>query len=310
MAILLNNNGFEDRGWMEALSGLLPDMEIHQYPHIPDASSIEYAAVWDHPHGDLANYPNLKAILVLGAGTDHLDTDPNLPRVPIVRLIDPAVVTDMALFCMYWVMHFHRRYEDYRNQAQNCDWQVHEVSLPSEFNVTVLGLGEIGSEIARRFALMGYRTRGWSQSPKSIHAVESFHGGESLKMLLSDTQALITCLPHTDATAKIINQQTLSWLPKGAFLINPGRGALIDDDALVKALNCGQIGGAALDCFVEEPLPAESPYWANPSVFVTPHIAGATYARSAATVIVDNIRRIQNGEQPFPIHIPPLHRAG
>lgn len=308
MAILLNNNGYDNHSWEEALSELLPDQPVFIYPNIPDPKQIEYALVWDHPHNDLLNYPNLRAVLVLGAGTEHVDSDPSLPKVPIVRLIDPAVVNDMALYVLYWVMHFHRRYEDYRRQTQKKQWLELDVCAPEDCQVSVLGLGEIGASVATRLALNGYKTQGWSRTQKQLEGVSCHSGEHALEQVLSQTHILVNCLPLTTDTQQLLNRQRLQQLPRGAYLINPGRGATIDDKALLTLLDSKHIACAALDTFTKEPLPEDSPYWSHDNVFVTPHIAGTTYARSAAKVVASNIKKITTGEQPFPLHIPPQHK--
>ena len=141
MSILLNNHGSDNEPWRLALSSHLPKMPIHLFPDIPDVDEIHYAVVWDHPKGDLCRYPNLKAVLVLGAGMDHIDADSSIPDVPIVRLVDPAVGDDMSQYCLYWVIHFQRRFEDYRQQAGRRHWQRYQVPLSEDFRVSVLGLG-------------------------------------------------------------------------------------------------------------------------------------------------------------------------
>ncbi|NND83226.1 MAG: glyoxylate/hydroxypyruvate reductase A [Gammaproteobacteria bacterium] len=309
MAILLNNMGFENQPWADVFADELPDMPVHVWPEVPDPAQIKYAVVWKHPHGDLRRYPNLQAILLLGAGTDHIDAEPDLPKVPVVRLLDPDVGNDMAQYALYWAMHFHRRYEDYRQQAQRAEWQAHEVTRSKEFRVTVLGLGIIGQEVAQRIAGGGFCAQGWNRSPRQIEGVKTWHGAGELSEALQHSDVVVNCLPLNDSTRHLLNRQRLSALPKGAFLINISRGAVIDDDGLIELLNDGHVSGAALDCFAQEPLPQESPYWRMPNVYVTPHMSGSTYVKSASRPVVENIRRLEKGDVPQPIHLPPQHAA-
>ena len=304
MSILLNNHNFDNAPWLQALSEYLPDMPIHCYPDIPDPADINYAVVWNHPQGDLLNYPNLRAVLVLGAGMDHIDAEPILPNAPIVRLVDPAVGDDMSQYCLYWAIHFQRRYEEYRAQAVERQWQRHEVPLSSEFRVSLVGLGPIGAFIAERFGLNGFKAQGWSRSKKVIAGVDTYCGDDGLQQMLAKTDVLVNCLPLNQATHHFIDQNVLTQLPSASFVINVSRGAVIDDSALIGSLDTGHIAAAALDVFAVEPLPADNPYWGRENVHITPHVAGGTYAKSAARVIADNILRIENGEQPFPIYQP------
>lgn len=302
MAILLNNHGYDNAPWKDALSHLLPEFEIFEYPDIPDTTKIEYAVIWHHEHGDLLRYKNLRAILLLGAGTDHIDQDQSLPAVPIIRLVDPDVGVDMAHYVCYFLLHFHRKFDRYFAQQAEAIWQRHKVARAQDFRVTVLGLGRIGRYVAERIADLGYAVQAWSRTLHEVDRVACFSKQDGLREALSKTHVLVNCLPLNPATEKLINSAKLSLMPKGAYLINISRGGVIDDRALLDALQTGQIAGAALDTFNQEPLPADSPYWQLDNVFVTPHMSGATYARSAAQPIADNIRRIENGEQPFPIH--------
>jgi glyoxylate/hydroxypyruvate reductase A len=302
LSILLNNSGGDNAPWEEAINRYLPNKEIHLYPNIPNANAIEYAVVWHHPHGDLLNYPNLKAVLVLGAGMDHIDAESELPDCPIVRLVDPAVGDDMAQYSLYWAMHFQRGYEDYRKQSAAKQWERFEVPMSRDFRISVLGLGPIGSFIAESFTNNNFATQGWSRKPKHLDKVRCLSGNEGLEMMLANTDVLINCLPLNDGTRNFLDHEQLSQLPKGSFVINVSRGAVIDDAALISLLDESHIAGAALDTFVEEPLPAASTYWGRENVHITPHVAGGTYAKSAAKVIADNIKRVDNGQAPFPIY--------
>ena len=305
MSIFVNNKGGESSRWVDLLAAQLPDQQVYDFNQLPNKEDVEYAVVWNHPHGDLASYPKLKAVLILGAGTDHIDLDYSLPRVPLVRLVDPDVGIDMAHYVLYWVMHFHRHYERYRQQAPSAQWVRHEMPRSRDYRVTVLGLGRIGSYIASQIASNHFAVLAWNRSVKNIAGVQCFSGKEGLKEVLSRTDVLVNCLPLNEQTKGMIDAEQLEQLPKGASVINVSRGAVIDDQSLLELLRSKHISAAALDTFSEEPLFQSSPYWQMPNVFVTPHMSGATYAKSAGLVVAENIRRIENGEQPFPIHKPP-----
>jgi len=302
MSILLNNNGYDNKTWHQELSAQLPEQSIYTYEQINDLDAVEYAVIWNHPAGDLMRYPNLKGILLLGAGTEHIDADTNIPDLPIVRLIDPEVLKDMGLYTLYWVMNRHRLYDTYRQQQQETVWQRYNICQPSDFRITVLGLGAVGKEVANRLSLNGFNVNGWDAFPQTLSNAESFHGKDHLPKALSQADVLVNCLPLNPGTEGFINSDVLKLMKQDSQLINISRGSIIDDDALLSALESGQIGHAVLDTFAIEPLPQQSPYWKHLKVTVTPHISGATYARSAAKLIADNIRRIEKGEQPFPIY--------
>lgn len=313
MSILLNNHGYDNESWYQELTTQFPDQTIHIYNQTENldelANEIEYAVVWNHPTGDLMSYPNLKGILLLGAGTEHIDAEATIPDLPIVRLIDPEVLKDMGLYTLYWVMNRHRLYDTYRQQQRDAVWHRHSICQPSDFRVTVLGLGAVGKEVASRLHINGFNVSGWDAFPQQLDGIESFKGSEQLPAALKQAEVLVNCLPLNPATTGFINSDLLELLPTGAQLINISRGDIIDDNALLAALESGQIGHAVLDTFAIEPLAQQSPFWKHSNVTVTPHMSGATYARSAAKLIADNIRRIENGEQPFPLHQHPSRIA-
>ena len=177
-------------------------------------------------------------------------------------------------------------------------WTPHIPPLAQERLVTVLGLGVLGEHCARSLAALGFQMRGWSRRAKEVENVACFAGKEGLRAALTGADFVVLLLPDTANTENTLNRETLALLNKGAIVINPGRGPLIDDEALLEALDSGQIAHATLDVFRTEPLPKDHPYWAHDKVTVTPHIAAATRPECAAPVIVENIRRGEAGE-PF-----------
>jgi len=162
----------------------------------------------------------------------------------------------------------------------------------------VLGLGVLGQACAQTLAGLNFDVLGWSRRPGKMEKLTCESGADRLKYVLQRSDILVLLLPLTKQTENLLNAERLSWLPRGAIVINPGRGSLIDDDALLAALDAGQVGHATLDVFRVEPLPAEHPFWAHPKVTVTPHIASETRPQSASRVIAENIRRGQS-EKPF-----------
>ena len=302
MSILLNNAPYDNDPWVHYLNEYLPDMPVFVYPDIPDINAVKYAATWDHPHGDLERYPNLRAILHLGAGMDLIDAQPTLPDVPIVRLVDPEVGIDMAQFALYWTLHFQRNFEDYRTLSESSRWTRHEYTNSSSYNVAVIGLGLIGAQIAQTISANRFNVTGWSRRPQTLDGVANLNGESGLQQALEQADVVINCLPLNDNTQHFFDSEKLAWLKKGANIINISRGGVIDDAALIDGLNNKRIGAAALDVFAVEPLPKDHPYWQMTNVFVTPHMSGATYARSACRTLADNIERIEAGEAPFPIY--------
>jgi glyoxylate/hydroxypyruvate reductase A len=243
---------------------------------------------------DFRPYTRLKAVLNLWAGVENVVGNQTL-AVPLCRMVDPGMTEGMVEYCVGHALRHHLGMDQdiLRTDAQ---WKPHVPPLARSRRVTVLGLGELGREVALALGRMNFDVAGWSRSPKEIPGVECLSGEEGLNMALGRAEILILLLPLTSATRDLLNADRLALMPEGAFIINPGRGPLIDDEALLAALDSGRIAHATLDVFRVEPLPAEHAFWAHPKVTVTPHIASDTRAETAARVIAENIRRGEAGE--------------
>lgn len=259
-----------------------------------DVDYIVYA-----PNSDLQDftpYTRAKAVLNLWAGVEKITGNETLD-IPLARMVDPGLTTGMVEWVTGHVMRYHLGMDAHIVNPDH-HWDAKTPPLAREREVVILGLGALGTACAHALLGLGFRVTGWSRSAKNVEGVTCLHGDEGLAQALAAAHIAVTLLPDTPATTNIINADTLAQMPKGAFLINPGRGPLIDDDALIAALDAGQIAHATLDVFRIEPLPQEHPFWAHPHVTVTPHIAADTRAVTASEVVVENIRRGETGE-PF-----------
>ena len=297
MALLFK--GDIDRGgsWERALTRHAPELELRSWPELGDPEGIDYALVWEPPPGLLAGLPNLKAIFSIGAGIDHLASDPELPpAVPVVRMVEPGLTNGMTEFVVMSVLYHHRFMLDYLAQQRARKWREISQIGPQERRVGIMGLGVLGQDAARRLLDFGFPVAGWSRSPKSLPGVTSFAGAEGLAPFLGQSDILVCLLPSTAETRGLLNAGTLAALPRGAAIVNAGRGDLIVEADLLAALDTGQVGGATLDVFPVEPLPAESPFWEHPRIVLTPHVASMTIPDSAAAAVVAQIRRFEAGQ--------------
>lgn len=244
---------------------------------------------------DFTPYTRCKAVLNLWAGVERITGNQTL-TMPLCRMVDPGLTAGMVEWVLGHVLRYHLDID--RTVSLQDRWEPVIPPLAQERPVTMLGLGELGATCAQALARLGFPVTGWSRSAKQIEGITCLHGQDGLQQALEHAEIVITLLPDTPATTNLLNANTLSMLPRGARIINPGRGPLIDDDALLQALESGQIAHATLDVFRVEPLPLDHPYWAHPNVTVTPHIAAETRAVTASQVIADNIQRGEAGE-PF-----------
>ena len=248
---------------------------------------------------DFTPFTRAKAVLNLWAGVEGIVGNTTL-TLPLARMVDPGLTQGMVEWVCGHVMRHHLGMDAHIKGVPRV-WAPSVPPLSWDRHVVVFGLGELGTACAQALAQFGFKVSGWSRSAKSIEAVECLHGPSGLNDALTRAEIAVLLLPDTPATTDTFNAETLALMPKGAIIINPGRGPLIDDDALLAALNTGHIAHATLDTFRIEPLPSDHPYWAHPDVTVTPHIASETRAKYSSLTIAENIRRGEAGE-PF-IHL-------
>lgn len=246
------------------------------------------------PVNDFSPFTRLKAVLSLWAGVETIVGNPTL-NVPLARMVDHGLTQGMIEWVTGHVLRHHLGM-DAHIHGLNGEWKPVAPPLAEDRKVTILGLGALGGACGQMLARLGFDVHGWSRRAKSIDGIACHAGDTGLRDALNDTEIVVLLLPDTPATHDILNTESLGWMAKGAVVINPGRGPLIDDDALLAALDNGRIGHATLDVFRVEPLPADHPYWQHPRVTVTPHIASETRPRTASEAIAANIRRNENGE--------------
>jgi glyoxylate/hydroxypyruvate reductase A len=282
--------------WPEALARAMPALEVRVWPDAGDRAEIEYAVVWKPPADSLRALPNLRAIFSLGAGVDYLFSNTELPEVPLVRLIDPALTEGMTEYVLYHVLRYHRYMGEYEAQQRQRVWRGLPQIRPGDRTIGIMGLGVIGGDAAGKLALLGFSVAGWSRRAKRLPHVRSFFGRDQLEAFLRRSEILVCVLPLTPETEGILNKNTLAALPRGACVISAGRGGHVIEEDLLAALDSGYIAGATLDVFHTEPLPVEHPFWTHPKVTVTPHIASITNPFTASMQVADNIRRLQQGE--------------
>ena len=244
------------------------------------------------PLQDFTPYTRTKAVLNLWAGVERIVGNPTLTQ-PLTRMVDPGLTEGMVEWVTGHTLRHHLGM-DRHIVNPNHVWDPTCPPLARERPVTILGMGALGSACAAALRALNFPVTGWSRTPKP----GCLHGPDGLREALSTAQILITLLPKTPETENLLNARTLALMPEGAVILNPGRGPLIDDDALLAALDAGRIGHATLDVFRVEPLPPDHPFWTHPNVTVTPHIAADTRALTASKVIAENIRRGEAGE-PF-----------
>jgi glyoxylate/hydroxypyruvate reductase len=301
MHVVLSVPEEEGEPWRALFAAALPGASISvrdpALPPDPSALPADYAVAYGRCEALCDERHRLKAIFTLSAGVGHLLKMRNLPRgVPVIRLEDAGMAEQMTRYVLAAALGFVQRLDLYALQQRESRWAQHDARSPSSLRAGVMGLGAIGSQIARALAAQGFAVRGYAMSGKKIEGVDVFAGESRLYAFLDGVDLLVSVLPQTPATDDILNRDTLSRLADGAHLINIGRGTALVEDDLVAMLNSGKLSGATLDVFRKEPLPAEHPFWRLPQVVVTPHVSGLTVPEAAVAQVAGKIAQLERGE--------------
>ena len=297
MALLFYSKFDDPAEWGSHLCEAVPGLDFRVWPDVGDPADIVAALVWKAPEGELRKFPNLRQIINLGAGVDSIVKDRSLPpSIPIVRIADPEMARMMAQYVLAAVLRHHRDFVAFARVQKERRWHYLHPRETATCSVGIMGLGNLGATAAAELVRQGFRVSGWARSAKKIEGVQSFHGASGLTPFLASSEILVVMLPLTPATESILNRETLGLLPRGAKLINVGRGNLIDETALIEAIRSGRIAEATLDVFRTEPLQPDSPLWDFDQVLITPHLASVAIPRTAARQIAENLRRADAGE--------------
>jgi glyoxylate/hydroxypyruvate reductase A len=302
VSVLIAISGWDPKPWRARMEALMPSHEIVMLDEPFDRASVRYALSWRHPPGALEGLPNLRVILSLGAGVDHLFADPALPDKPIVRVVDPDLTNRMSEWVVMHALVHLRQLRRYESQQRERIWaDDDEQPKASDIEIGVLGLGVMGKDAVTKLKALGFKVAGWSASPKSLPGVTCFSGPDGLTRMLAQTDMAVVLLPLTEATRGIVNASLLSQLKKdgplgGPILINAGRGGLQVEADILAALDSGALKGASLDVFEREPLPKGSRLWSHPAVYVSPHNAAISSPKAIAALVARQIEAHERGE--------------
>ena len=293
MKILFASTAEKPEVWLPLLKQALPEDQIVVSP----AKDVDVALVATPPAGTFQKIGRPKLIQSLWMGVEKLVADPTLPRgVPLARTVDPGMVAAMSEMVLAHVLDWHRHLFLYRYHQQHATWRQLDQKLASDRTVGLLGLGELGSDVARKLVALGFKVVGYSRRPKQIEGVRRI---TDLQLFLEQTEALVCLLPLTPQTRGILDGENLRRLRQGGCVINVARGAHLVAADLIAALDSGHLARAYLDVFEREPLPPDDPLWRHPAVTVTPHVAALTDPRTAVPKIAENIERVRRGETPL-----------
>ncbi|MCH7401926.1 2-hydroxyacid dehydrogenase [Belliella kenyensis] len=282
--------------WESEIRKIDPNIDIQVFPNIERYEDVSVALLWNHPTGLLSKFPNLKLICSMGAGVDHILADDTISdNLPITRIVDPKLTFSMSNFVIMGVLNYHRQWPRYQKQQVEQKWDMSQPEIP--IHIGVLGVGELGGDLIRKLQALDLKVAGYGNSVKEGLSYPYYHGGQ-LQDFLDQINVIVCLLPLTPDTEKFLNKDFFLKCKKGTYLINVARGKHLVEADLIDALDQGQLSGALLDVFLEEPLPQQHPFWRHDKIQVTPHIASVTNPKAAVPQIVNNYHNILN-QQPL-----------
>jgi glyoxylate/hydroxypyruvate reductase len=291
MSLAIISPGRNPAIWIDALRYHQPDIAIQVYPDISRPEEVEMALLWQHPPGYLSTLPNLKLISSLGAGVDHILSDPAVPEsMPIVRIVDEKLTWSMTNYVVMGVLNFHRQITRYQADQKRKVWDMSNPEIP--VRVGVMGVGALGGDVLDKLNYLGFPVAGFGFSEKKDFPYPYFSKNR-LQDFLSQINVLICLLPLTPETEGVLNLELFENCTPGTYLINVARGKHLVEEDLIPALERGFLSGALLDVYRKEPLPADHPFWEESRIQLTPHIASVTNPQAAAPQIIENFRRLK-----------------
>ncbi|GLK82859.1 2-hydroxyacid dehydrogenase [Ancylobacter defluvii] len=297
MAILTWLHNAYGRDLIDGIRAALPDEDIREWPEAGNPDDIDICIVFRMPPGFLKPFRNLKLMSATGAGIDHYLLDPDFPRgIRMVRVVDHDFAARMADYVLAWTLFHHRDLAHFLAAQARHDWAYKIMRSASDVRVGVMGLGQMGRLAAERLAAIGYDTAAWSRSPHEVPSVTCFHGAGGLDDFLGRTEILVNLLPLTHETRGILGAATFARMPAGGVVISAARGGHLVEADLVAALQAGTLRAATIDAFPTEPLPADSPLWEVPNLYVTPHCSSTASLQTIVDTFTGNVRRFRDGQ--------------
>ncbi|WP_019039027.1 2-hydroxyacid dehydrogenase [Psychroflexus tropicus] len=296
MSIVLVSTSRDPKKWYKALKEKNEDLDIQIYPDIERPEDIEFAISWKHPDGLYKNYPNLEVVASMGAGVNHILKDEDLPpKVRVTRIVDDQLTKDMSQFVLLQCLAVSRNLFTHLKDQSSKSWSPRAYQTPPKTNIGIMGYGVLGKEAGKVLKANGFNVIGYANTSKIVDGIKVY-GADQQDEFLDQTQILVCLLPVTSSTKGVLNFELFQKLKDEAYLINVARGEHLLEADLIKAIDTGKLKGASLDVFQEEPLPESHPFWEHENIQITPHVASMTDPESVANQLLENYRRMKNGE--------------
>ncbi|HEY2618852.1 MAG TPA: glyoxylate/hydroxypyruvate reductase A [Acetobacteraceae bacterium] len=281
--------------WRDTFGEQLPGLAIRIWPDAGNSADIEYLAFMHPDFGALPNFPNLKAMFSRSAGVESFVDHPKLPKVPLCKVEPPGGDPMMTEYVVMHVLRLHRDMPGYQAAQANREWRRTAITRPEQRRVGFLGFGKMAKAPALVLKSLGFKVSAWVRRRRDEGDVAIYHGADQLEPFLQQTDIAVCLLPLTRETEGIFCARTFAMMPRGAMLVNVGRGRHVVDEDLIAALDSGQLSYAALDALWPEPLPPTSPLWLHPKVTVMPHVARRPTVAQLVTEMTASIRSFEAG---------------
>ena len=292
--VIIRQDGKIDE-WLHVLRAEAPHIKFYSVLDDHPRHDIKVAFVWKHPPGIFKHYPKLQYIASFGAGVDFLLDDKEVPNVPITRVVDPVLASDMSEFTIGAILAHLKNFHKYASDQSKGIWEPLGYRRIDDIHVGIMGLGALGLKLYEDLKALKFNIIGWSKSTKKLKNIKTYSTNAGLGEFLSLSDVLVCLLPLTDETRGILNKELFSQLPRGAYVINVARGGHLVDADLVDMIDSGHLSGACLDVYHQEPLNADHPFWNHPKIFMTPHVASVSDAESVVPQLLDNYNRFKKG---------------
>ena len=296
MTVLYKANMVRGAEWARFFAERAPDVPFRLWPDIGDPAEVRYLVAWVPPDDIATTFPNLELVFSVGAGVDQFDATKLPPHLPLVRMLEPGIAETMVEYVTMAVLALHRDLLHFISQQREQVWREIRITPAKRRRVGVMGLGQLGQAVLDRLKAFDFPLLGWNRSPREIEAVTCYAGTDTLPEFLAQADILVCLLPLTDETRGILNADLFARLPRGAGLVNVGRGLHLVQADFLAALDSGALSGAVLDVADPEPLPAGHPFWSHPRILLTPHNASMTTPDTAVDFVLDVIARHRRGE--------------
>jgi len=282
--------------WRGTFGEQLPNLEIRIWPEAGELADIEYLAFM-HPDFDaLPVFPNLKAMFSRSAGVESFVRHPKLPKAPLCKVEPLGGDPMMTEYVVMHVLRFHRDMPGYQAAQARREWRRTTIVRPEQRRVGFLGFGMMAKAPALVLKSLGFRISAWVRHKRDEGDIPIYHGPDQLEPFLQQIDIAVCLLPLTKETEGIFCARTFAMMPRGAILVNVGRGKHVVEEDLINALDAGQLSYAALDALWPEPLPPASPLWLHPKVTVMPHVARRPTVGQLVTEIAASIRSFEAGK--------------